>query len=279
MSYYYKYNFVSPEIIYTKVKEELRSYFDAGVVDDVMFSRYTYDCIRKMGNSSYPVGYDKIDINGYMGKLPEDFHKMREVFTCRVLKTVEEVLPGATYTQTYIHPVCYDKCEGCVPDCIQVVAKTTGSVLHEYTISDQLFPGNIHTIDQCGPGCANKGSANVNTFDITGNKIIVLFPIGTVYITYYKNSYDDESYQMVPDFYEFERYLETYLKYKCFETIYNNITDESSKQIADKMLYYENKYNEAFIIAKTEFMKKTTFEEIRGIKSSHDRFSRKFDIR
>ena len=28
MSYYYKYNFISPEPIYATVKEELKSYFD-----------------------------------------------------------------------------------------------------------------------------------------------------------------------------------------------------------------------------------------------------------
>ena len=30
MSYYYKYDFVSPEPLYATVKEELKSYFDTG---------------------------------------------------------------------------------------------------------------------------------------------------------------------------------------------------------------------------------------------------------
>jgi len=42
MSYYYKYNFVSPEPIYSIVKEELKSYFDTGAVDDLMFPTYLF---------------------------------------------------------------------------------------------------------------------------------------------------------------------------------------------------------------------------------------------
>jgi hypothetical protein len=36
MSYYYHYNFISPEVVYATVKEEFKSYFDTGAIDDLM---------------------------------------------------------------------------------------------------------------------------------------------------------------------------------------------------------------------------------------------------
>ena len=55
MSYYYKYNFVSPEPIFAEVKEELRSYFDTGMVDDILFPKYVEDCLKRLGRSSYKI--------------------------------------------------------------------------------------------------------------------------------------------------------------------------------------------------------------------------------
>ena len=63
MAYYYKYNFVSPEPIYSIVKEELKSYFDTGAVDDLMFPTYLDKCLQKMGRSSYVIAEQTLDIS------------------------------------------------------------------------------------------------------------------------------------------------------------------------------------------------------------------------
>ena len=55
MSYYYKYSFISPEPLYATVKEELKSYFDTGAVDDLMFGTWTDKALRKLGKSSYSI--------------------------------------------------------------------------------------------------------------------------------------------------------------------------------------------------------------------------------
>lgn len=50
MSYYYKYTFTSPESIYSLVKEEFKSYFDTGAVDDLLFPTYLDKCLKKFRN-------------------------------------------------------------------------------------------------------------------------------------------------------------------------------------------------------------------------------------
>ena len=52
MSYYYRYNFVSPEPIFAIVKEELKSYFDSGAIDSLLFPTWLSKCLDKLGKSS-----------------------------------------------------------------------------------------------------------------------------------------------------------------------------------------------------------------------------------
>ena len=63
MSYYYKYTFTSPESIYSLVKEEFKSYFDTGAVDDLLFPTYLDKCLKKLGRSSYIISEDVIEID------------------------------------------------------------------------------------------------------------------------------------------------------------------------------------------------------------------------
>ena len=55
MSYYNKYNFVSAEPTYAIVKEELKSYFDTGAVDDLLFPTYLNKCLDKLGKATHAI--------------------------------------------------------------------------------------------------------------------------------------------------------------------------------------------------------------------------------
>lgn len=79
MSYYYKYDFVSPESIIAEVKEELKSYFDTGIVDDTLFPIYIEDCLKRLGRSSYKIVENVFNIENYTCKLPSDFAGIREI--------------------------------------------------------------------------------------------------------------------------------------------------------------------------------------------------------
>ena len=78
MSYYYKYTFTSPESIYSLVKEEFKSYFDTGAVDDLLFPTYLDKCLKKLGRSSYIISEDVIEIDNFQGRLPDNFYAVRE---------------------------------------------------------------------------------------------------------------------------------------------------------------------------------------------------------
>ena len=82
MSYYYKYNFISPEVVYSTVKEELKSYFDTGAVDDLLFPTYLDKCLRKLGRSSYVITEIPLYIENFEARLPDNFFAVREAWLC-----------------------------------------------------------------------------------------------------------------------------------------------------------------------------------------------------
>jgi len=280
MSYYYKYNFVSPEPIYAEVKEELKSYFDTGIVDDILFTRYTEDCLKRLGRSSYKIVPNVFNLNNYTVQLPDDFEAVRELWLCTSHEQSYQ-LPEASYHQTTcrITPV-NDRCNPCdtdSPEVIKITYKTTGEEIQRFTKQFLLRPGNINAKNQCSLDCMNYNSSVDETFDIRDGKIITNFPQGTLYMTYYVKEYDDNDFQLVPDNVRILDYLKAYLKYKCFETIYNSITDETFKQAESKMLFYKKEADFAKVIAETE-IKKQTIDQIRNsIKSQRNRF-RNFKI-
>lgn len=269
MSYVYKYNFISPDRIFAEVKEELRSYFDTGIIDDLLFPRWTEYIVKKLGKAAYPTKQIILKVEDFMATLPENLYRVREVHVCHRINEIEIPDANSTYVQkSYLtgENLTYEMCRGCVPDCVTIVEKTKGTTLFTFKLSYILTPGNIETASLCESKCdRGQGSNSLHSYDIHGNKIVVRFREGTLYLTYYEETYDNNYNQMVPDFPEFEHYLRSYLKYKCFEIIYNTITDETYKQIEGKLLFYKQQQEEAFIIVKCELMKKTPYQAVRDI--------------
>jgi hypothetical protein len=281
VSYYYKYNFISPEPIYAELKEELRSYFQTGVIDDVLFPTYTEDCLDRLGRSSYKIEENILSIQDYEAKLPNGFEAVRELW----LTTPQEMsyrMPGSYYEQSSIRVTpTRERCNGaefCAPDEIKVTYKTNGTVIQKFNCHHLLKPGNIHARDNCSLDSFNMYSDSMETFEVRGGKLLTNFPEGTLYMVYYVKEYDRNEYQLVPDNIRIKDYIKAYLKYKCFENIYNNISDETLNQVQTKLAYYESKMYEAKVLAEIEIRKQTIEQQIRSTKASRRRLN-KFDIR
>lgn len=279
-SYYYKYNFISPEPLYTEIKEELRSYFQTGVIDDVLFPKYTEDCLKRLGRSSYKIKENIFQIEDFETVLPEDFHAVRELW----MVTPHEVsykMPNSCYEQATIRvSPDRDRCSEeryCAPNEIKVTYKTNGTIIQRFACHHLLKPGNVNAKDNCSLDSYNLGVDSLETFDIRGRKLLTNFPEGTLYMVYYAKEYDESDFQLVPDNIRILDYLKAYLKYKCFENIYNNVSDETLAQIERKMMMYKQEMYEAKAMAEVEIKKQTIEQQIRATKSARNRF-RKYNI-
>jgi hypothetical protein len=306
MSYYYKYNFVSPDGIYSTVKEEFKSYFDTGAIDDILFPTYLDKCLKKLGRSSYVITEDMLYLDNFEARLPDNFYAVREAWLCTETDATPYQTANSFYSQTssttiQISPItvggrscsnpnCHDaQCGGCQPpDVLEAVYKTNSQSTRSYHKEYLLRPGNISTRKNCDVSYTDlwniadsisdvhslsTSSSSYDSFDIRDNKFVTNFRTGAVYLIFYAIEYDNIGNQMVPDNYRVREYIEAFIKYKMFELLTNQTNDETFNQLQDKLRYYKELSDEAFIMASIELKKQTPYDKQRSIIAQKRKFN------
>lgn len=266
MSYYYKYNFVSPEPIFGVVKEELRTYFEAGAVDDLLFPIWMNRTLKKLGRATNAIRETLLEQEDFESKLPPDFHAVREAWLCNEIEPWVQ-RPNAKYDQVFfrITPVEQEcnTCLDCVPEVLRVTYKSTesgpvpGMTFRRIHL---LKPGNIETKANHHLPLMNLNSSASDSYDIRGNKFVTNLRKGLVHLIYYTIETDGNDYQLIPDNYWIQECVKRFIKYKVFEQLWNQTTDESYNQIKQKMDYYKSSYEEGWIMADIEIKKRTVNE-------------------
>jgi len=291
MSYYYKYNFISPEPVYATVKEEFKSYFDTGAVDDLLFPTYLDKCLRKLGRSSYVISEQLLYIEDFEARLPDNFFAVREAWLCTSIPGYPYQTANSFYSQAasqttiQVSPVisggapctnleCTTGCPTCMPELIQAVYKTNQQVAVEYHRQYLLKPGNISVQAHCTLDCANFGSSAADSFDIRDNKFVTNFRNGVVHLIFYSTAYDGVGNQLIPDNYRVREFVEAFIKYKMMETLTNQTNDETYNQLERKMINYKQMSDEAFIMADIEVKKQDAWAKQRRIIQDLNRFNR-----
>jgi hypothetical protein len=305
MSYYYKYSFVSPEPIYALVKEELKSYMDTGAVDDLLFSTYLDKCLRKLGRSTYVIAESALFIEDFQARLPDNFHAVREAWLCTEINGYPYQTANSFYsqaaTQTTIqvspltiqgnacnNPACEEPlCKGtCMPEMIQAVYKTNNEVAMTYQKQYLLKPGNISARQNCDVSYTNAwdnqspvsdftpGSSTYDSFDVRDNKFVTNFRKGIVHLIFYAQDYDNSGNQLIPDNFRIMEYVEHFIKYKVFEQLVNQINDETFNQLQQKLVYYKQLSDEAFIMADIELKKQDVWAKQHRVKVGLNRFNK-----
>jgi len=293
MSYYYKYDFISPEPTYALVKEELKSYFDSGAIDDLLFPVYTNKCLDHLGKGSYNIVEEVIEICDFEARLPDNFYAVREAWLCTDVPLLPYRSANSFYSQAastdtiQVSPVTIggractnwectnDQCDGaqCMPERIQAVYKTNNEISRNYSLKYLLKPGNISVKEHCSLDCKNFGSDAPDSFDIRDNKFVTNFRKGKVYLIFYATDYDKSGYQLIPDNFRIKEYIEKYIKYKVFETLTNQVNDETFNQLELKLDRYKTQSDEAFIEALAETRRETAYQKQNKIKQNLNRFN------
>lgn len=286
MSYFYKQQFVSPVGLFALVKEELKGYFDTGSVDDVLFGKWTMQCLRKLGKASYPINEAMMCINNFESRLPDDFKYEREIWACTdygksyqapsaVYSEVKEISTKLSSNESDL--VC-NSCATCtLPDVIQAVYKTTFTVAFEWRKEYLLKPGNIYPSCPEDLYCANYNSVSTDTYDIRDNKIKTSFRDGKVYMQYYSD-FEICNNLMIPDEYYQQKFIELFLKEKIFEQLSNQATDDGMKAMQSKYTYYKQLADEAYILADSNNKKEDVYRKQRAIQRTQNRL-RNYNIK
>lgn len=261
MSYYYKYDFVSPAPLYALIREELNSYFSAGSIDDTLFPLWTNRILKKLTKGVLPIRNAFLEVRDKKALLPEDFKYVREVWALEEYSKSYS-LPGTTYAQVTASRIDTPdyKCNPCSvcenPQVVQAVYKITSQTVAQFVKTRQLSPGRL--IDVPGYPCFSSFSEHV--YDIENREMHVSFDTGKLYIVYYGDAEDEYGDSLIPSNPYIEEAIESFIKYKLFEYLYNTASDESFNQSRVKKQEYEQQYLEKFVIAETQ-MKKETKEQ------------------
>jgi hypothetical protein len=290
---YYQYEFQSPEPLFAQVKEELRSYFAAGMIDDLMFDLYVTQALRKLTKvGARPIKTCLLFIDCNEAKLPPDFFDYREVWATFGILSPSFRVPGAYYrsivtTLTDLYDPCNDNCEtdccvpeqidhsnccgSCNPDSVQIITKAQTELQHSIRLSYLLTPGNIATRGYGDLISPNHRMSNTSKFHIQNGKISVEFREGDIYMAYYAKDEDCEGNQLVPVNYRIEQYIIDFIKCKLFEFLWNTTTDETFNQAFQKYKVYEQKKDESYILADIEMKKDTIEKKVARIKKDQHR--------
>jgi len=92
-------------------------------------------------------------------------------------------------------------------------------------------------------------------------------------LVFYATDYDGVGNQMIPDNYRVKEYIEAFLKFKMFETLTNQVNDETFNQLNQKMVFYKALSDEAYILAETEIKKQDAYAKVRAIKRQKNSFN------
>lgn len=281
---YYKYDFVSAEPLFAKIALELKSYFSTGMLDDLLFPIWTKYCLDRLGKGSFPIEETLLVIENNECRLPPDFMSVREARSCEQSGGTRYKLPSYYYkSETYQldnHAEHIDRCAPCDPcnlctRSINVVYKTqTQTVIPSYTVHHLLKPGNISCYDKCHKDSPNLHATSNDTFDIHGNKFSTNFVSGEVHLIYYSKQLDEEGTNLIPENVKIQDYVEKYIKYKLFEQLSNQVTDETYAQIERKCQKYDLEAAAAFHAAESEAKKETTHQIMHSIKKNKSRFNK-----
>ena len=281
------YDWISTESIIAQLKEELRSYFETGVIDDGMFPMYVDHCLKKVGMTMLESVDEIIPLRNKKAILPEGVVFLNDVLYAGDEQNIKGNIPGGTnmYNQTTTEVVLQSDGTLNVPgnpevgSKVQIVERTTNRLLNTYDIVTRLRPASLQAKNMCEDSRFKKFYDYPYYYDVNGRLLSTNHPDGELLIRYKRYRTDDEGYPMVPDHVTMQDLVQFYLRYKIFEQLWNSVTDESYAQMQNKMQYYEQKYNDALIMAPTEFIAPSFQQQKESILLRRHKFRRNYNIR
>lgn len=307
-----KTKFISPIQIYSRVKEEMRSYFNTGAIDDLLFPIWTKDCIDKFEYTYLPLKQAVLDMYDHKCTLPCDFKAAREVWVTFTYDKGPITSPHVFYYQTDCRinasPEPGQACTACTPgyQCVDhsqtptqvalpslcdvppeyvVTHKVMDQMMFRFHVTGMLKPGNFKTIGRCAEGSPNLDTYCLDTFDIVGNNIITSFAQGTIYLAYFASHAEVEEdeqtgagYYKIPDNEPFQKYVYYYLRFMVYQQLFDQSTDESFNQIKYKRDDAEGRMWEAYINARNYAVNDDIYSVEKAIVRSYNKNNR-FRIR
>ena len=240
--HYENINYISSESLVAEVKQELKTYFEAGAISEILIPTFIDQALRKLRVLALKPEEAVLHFTNYKSELPCDF-----VLLDRAMMYDHEVewSAGVNSLQGYWYKSidCVD-CSSCNTKEETYETITVPGTGFKLIMKQPKWIRVYHASKQyCTEGCENLSVSSSNVLQIYNNsKVSSTFETGCVYIRYFSRPVDDDGIPLIPEILEVEEYIKSYLKYKFFEMLWHSIMDESVNQIVSKFQYYKNDY-------------------------------------
>ena len=238
--HYQNVNYISAESLIAEVKQELKTYFEAGAITEILIPTFIDQALRKLKVLALKPEEAVLHFVNYKSELPCDF-----VYLDRAMMYDHEVewSAGVNSMQGYWYKSidCVD-CSSCNTKEEVYETITVPGVGFKIKMKQPKWIRVYHASKQyCTEGCDNLSVSSSNVLQIFDNsKVSATFETGCVYIRYFSRPMDDDGIPLIPEILEVEEYIKSYLKFKFFEILWHSIMDESANQIVSKFQYYKN---------------------------------------
>ena len=238
--HYEHINYISSDSIVAEVKQELKSYFEAGAISEVLIPTYIDQALKKLRVFALKPEEAVLHFTNYKSELPCDF-----VLLDRAMMYDYEfqLSAGVNSMQGYWYKSLEcTNCNDCEPKQESYETITVPGPGFKLTMKQPEWIRVYHASKQyCTEGCENLSVSSSDVLQIFNNsKISSTFEDGCVYIKYFSRPVDDDGLPLIPEILEVEEYIKSYLKFKFFENLWHSIMDESVNQIVSKFQYYKN---------------------------------------
>lgn len=270
-------NYITSEPLIAEVKQELKTYFEAGAISEVLIPSFIDQALRKLKVLALRPEEAIIRFENYKSELPYDFYLLDYALSYETNITWETGIQSYSgYWYKNIETGC-DGCDTRIETFEQITVPGPG-----YRISLKV-PRWIRvyadSTSLCVDGCENLKVSSTDIIKINQHKkASASFQEGCVYIRYFSRPVDDYGIPMIPEVLEVEEYIKSYLKYKFFEQMWHSVMDESTKQVTDKLMYYKKEQLEKLQAAFNYLMTKSKQQIADSIVRTRKRFT-KFHIR
>lgn len=256
--------FKSTDFLFARVRKRLKSFDNAGLLDEGDWYQYIKDVLNSLGVSTYEEKEAITEVRNFKANLPEDFAYLYAAYKCT--PNIGENSKNTLFPQTgfvfYIEDTYqpFRKCKNCLSakvDYADGVKFTTRTFIEGQPIVTNFnspmllrLSGNAKGI--CKDDCRNLFAKCAYEITIDKNFIHTNFKNDAIYMKYYGLSIDPESgLPMIPDNTFVEKAIEDYIVYRVLADFwYNGDVPDMQARYQTSKLEYEDSLKQAMYWAK-----------------------------
>lgn len=228
--------FISADVVFANVKRRLKSYDNAGLLDEGDWYDYIRYVIDSLGVSAYEEKKAILIVKNYKAPLPDDFSYLYAAYKCTpddLSNSSKQTLFPQTGFVFYIDEIHepYRQCKNCTSAKIDFIDGEKITIRTYIEGQPAIFNFNSPTLLQisgnvkgiCDKKCENLFQKCAWQITIDKKHLYANFESDSVYMKYYALALDAETgLPLVPDDTFIMKAIEDYIVYRQFQMFYEN---------------------------------------------------------